>query len=149
MPRNFARFACALIVLAALACPITSYAGPSPAGSAALSGTPIRSVYVRAAKGANPSSPQQVLIALHGMGGNGESFGRDLSAEVGGLAVRQLRRPGEVDAEPNHHPVAVALEQDAGKLAPARHYVVGPFQHQRLTRHGNVHRLRQRQARSK
>jgi pimeloyl-ACP methyl ester carboxylesterase len=78
MARNFARLACVLITLATLVWPMTSYAGPSPAGTSALSGTAIRSVYVRAAKGANPSSPQQVLIALHGMGGNGESFGRDL-----------------------------------------------------------------------
>src|SRR4029453_7136802 len=40
-------------------------------------GTPIRSVYVRAAKGANPNASQQVIVALHGMGGNGEAFGKD------------------------------------------------------------------------
>jgi predicted esterase len=27
---------------------------------------------VRAARGASPNTPQQVIVALHGMGGNGE-----------------------------------------------------------------------------
>src|SRR5205085_11930421 len=44
----------------------------------ALAGTQIKSVYVRAARGASPTRPQQVLVALHGMGGNGEAFARDL-----------------------------------------------------------------------
>jgi len=74
MARASARLFCALIFLASLGWPITSFAG----GSNALAGTPIRSVYVRAAKGANPNAPQQVLVALHGMGGNGETFGKDL-----------------------------------------------------------------------
>jgi pimeloyl-ACP methyl ester carboxylesterase len=69
-----ARLLCALIFLASLGWPITSFA----VGSNALAGTSIRSVYVRAAKGANPNAPQQVIVALHGMGGNGEAFGRDL-----------------------------------------------------------------------
>jgi pimeloyl-ACP methyl ester carboxylesterase len=78
MARTFARLFCALIFVASLGWPVTSFAGTNPVGAAALAGTPIRSVYVRAAKGANTSAPQQVLIALHGMGGNGEAFGRDL-----------------------------------------------------------------------
>src|SRR5580765_4778945 len=69
-----ARLLCALLFLASLGWPVTSFAG----GSNALAGTPIRSVYVRAARGANPNTPQQVIVALHGMGGNGEAFGRDL-----------------------------------------------------------------------
>jgi pimeloyl-ACP methyl ester carboxylesterase len=58
--------------------PASSLAGANPAGAAALAGTSIRSVYVRAAKNASASVPQQVLVALHGMGGNGEAFARDL-----------------------------------------------------------------------
>ena len=78
MARTFARLTCALIFLVSLSWPVSSLAGANPAGAAALAGTPIRSVYVRAAKGANPATPQQVLVALHGMGGNGEVFGREL-----------------------------------------------------------------------
>ncbi len=78
MARTFARLTCALIFLASLSWPVSSFAGSNPAGAAALAGTPIRSVYVRAAKGANPATPQQVLVALHGMGGSGELFSRDL-----------------------------------------------------------------------
>jgi pimeloyl-ACP methyl ester carboxylesterase len=78
MARTFARSISVLVFLTSLLWPSGSLAGASPAGTAALAGTPIRSVYVRAAKGANPSTPQQVLVALHGMGGNGEAFGRDL-----------------------------------------------------------------------
>jgi pimeloyl-ACP methyl ester carboxylesterase len=45
----------------------------------ALAGTPIRSVYVRAPHGTFvPNKPFQVLLALHGMGGNGEDFSKDL-----------------------------------------------------------------------
>jgi pimeloyl-ACP methyl ester carboxylesterase len=45
----------------------------------ALVGTPIRSVHVRGPNGgAQPGQPLQVLIALHGMGGNGDDFSRDL-----------------------------------------------------------------------
>jgi pimeloyl-ACP methyl ester carboxylesterase len=78
MVRTLARLLCSLIVLATASWPAASLASTNPAGAATLAGTPIRSVYVRAAKGANPNTPQQVLVALHGMGGNGEVFGRDL-----------------------------------------------------------------------
>ncbi|HEY0582476.1 MAG TPA: alpha/beta fold hydrolase [Chloroflexota bacterium] len=48
-------------------------------GVSALVGTPIRSVYVRAPHGGTvPGKPVQVLLALHGMGGNGEDFSKDL-----------------------------------------------------------------------
>src|SRR5262249_48655514 len=67
-----------LMFAASLLMPVASFAGASPVATAALAGTPIKSVYVRAASGANPKTPQQVLVALHGMGGNGEVFGRDL-----------------------------------------------------------------------
>jgi pimeloyl-ACP methyl ester carboxylesterase len=45
-----------------------------------LAGTPIRSVYVRAPhpSAATQGKPLQVLLALHGMGGNGEAFSKEL-----------------------------------------------------------------------
>jgi pimeloyl-ACP methyl ester carboxylesterase len=51
--------------------------------SGALVGTPIRSVYVRGPSGGmQPGQPLQVLIALHGMGGNGVDFSRDLGEQA-------------------------------------------------------------------
>jgi pimeloyl-ACP methyl ester carboxylesterase len=108
MARTFARSLSALIFLTSLLWSTGSTAGASPAGTAALAGTPIRSVYVRAAKGANPATPQQVLVALHGMGGNGEAFGRDLVEQAdhyGWLLVAPTidygdwRDPGQVVSE--------------------------------------------------
>ncbi len=53
--------------------------GATPAVDAALVGTPIRSVYVRAPHGGTvPGKPVQVLMALHGMGGTGEDFSKEL-----------------------------------------------------------------------
>src|ERR1051325_4562661 len=44
-----------------------------------LSGTPIHGVYLRAPQGGLPTGrPVQVLLALHGMGGNGQDFAKDL-----------------------------------------------------------------------
>jgi pimeloyl-ACP methyl ester carboxylesterase len=61
------------------------WAVASPVGASgnlnnALAGTPIRSVYVRPPRGGPipQGKPVQVLMALHGMGGNGEAFSRDL-----------------------------------------------------------------------
>jgi pimeloyl-ACP methyl ester carboxylesterase len=48
-------------------------------GVAALKGTPVRSVFVRLPRGGTTlGKPLQVLLALHGMGSNGEDFSRDL-----------------------------------------------------------------------
>lgn len=48
-------------------------------GTNALVGTPIKSVFVRLPKGGTAAGkPLQVLVALHGMGGNGEDFSHDL-----------------------------------------------------------------------
>src|SRR5260370_23890093 len=54
----------------------------SRAGISALADTPIRSMYVRAPHGAAAGKPLQVLLALHGMGGNGEDFARDLTEQA-------------------------------------------------------------------
>ncbi|MBV9328528.1 MAG: hypothetical protein JO352_32840 [Chloroflexi bacterium] len=44
-----------------------------------LAGTPIRSVFVRLPQRTTPTqAPLQVLLVLHGMGGNGPDFARDL-----------------------------------------------------------------------
>jgi pimeloyl-ACP methyl ester carboxylesterase len=44
-----------------------------------LNGTPVRGVYLRAPQGGLPTGkPVQVLLALHGMGGNGQDFAKDL-----------------------------------------------------------------------
>jgi pimeloyl-ACP methyl ester carboxylesterase len=45
--------------------------------------TPIRSVMLRMPQGGtDPSEPLQVLVALHGMGGNGPDFSRDLTDQA-------------------------------------------------------------------
>lgn len=70
-----------LSVIGTLLWPAGSLVGaPSPEAitTGALVGTPIRSVYVRPPRGAtSQGKPLQVLVALHGMGGNGEDFARD------------------------------------------------------------------------
>jgi pimeloyl-ACP methyl ester carboxylesterase len=59
-----------------------------PAGSPVttvnpLDGTPIRSVMLRMPQGAlTRNEPLQVLLALHGMGGNGADFSRDLTEQA-------------------------------------------------------------------
>jgi pimeloyl-ACP methyl ester carboxylesterase len=109
MARTLASLFGALALIVSLVWqPATSIAGASPVGAAALAGTSIRSVYVRAPKGTSASAPQQVLIALHGMGGNGETFARDL--------VDQADRYGWVLVAPTidygdwQNPVQVASE---------------------------------------
>lgn len=81
MPRTFARM-CLPLVLALLGiwlvgAPAT--ADPADVPVDPLAGTPIRSVFVRApASGLTPGRPMRVLLALHGMGGNGPDFARQL-----------------------------------------------------------------------
>jgi pimeloyl-ACP methyl ester carboxylesterase len=82
MPRTLVRtwraaaFVATLLVVAwAVAVPAAASGGLN----SVLVGTPIRSVFVRVPHGGTqPGQPLQVLIALHGMGGNGEDFSRDL-----------------------------------------------------------------------
>jgi pimeloyl-ACP methyl ester carboxylesterase len=79
MPRTLARLSCGLVVTVALLWSVAVPVVASPGATSALTGTPIRSVYVRAPRNnPNPGKPVQVLLALHGMGGNGEDFSRDL-----------------------------------------------------------------------
>jgi pimeloyl-ACP methyl ester carboxylesterase len=78
MPRTLARLSCGLAVAAALLWSVAVPVVASP-GVNALAGTPIRSVYVRAPqRNPSPGKPLQVLLALHGMNGNGVDFSRDL-----------------------------------------------------------------------
>jgi len=71
------RLAPVLLCAAILLWPMTIAASPGING--ALAGTPIRSVFVRVPRGGTqPGKPLQVLVALHGMGGNGEAFAKDL-----------------------------------------------------------------------
>ncbi len=73
-----ARLSCGLAVVAALLWSVAVPVVASP-GVNALAGTPIRSVYVRAPqRNPSPGKPLQVLLALHGMSGNGVDFSRDL-----------------------------------------------------------------------
>ncbi len=108
MARTSASLLGAVVLIVSLLWPTAALAGANPIGSAALSGTSIKSVYVRAARGASPKAPQQVLVALHGMGGNGEAFGRDLveqADQYGWLLVAPTIEygnwtdPGQVAAE--------------------------------------------------
>ncbi len=81
MPRTLGRLclllAPALAVVCTLATPLTADVADAPADP--LAGTPIRSVFVRMPQRAMPANaPLQVLVVLHGMGGNGPDFARDL-----------------------------------------------------------------------
>jgi len=80
MPRTLVgRLALILMLAAALLWPATASIAASPGTNVALAGTPIRSVYLRAPRGGTlPGKPVQVLLALHGMGGNGEDFSKEL-----------------------------------------------------------------------
>jgi pimeloyl-ACP methyl ester carboxylesterase len=81
MPRTLGRLclllAPALAVVWTAATPVTADVADAPADP--LAGTPIRSVLVRLPERALPvHAPLQVLVVLHGMGGNGPDFARDL-----------------------------------------------------------------------
>jgi pimeloyl-ACP methyl ester carboxylesterase len=79
MPAAPARLLLSLVCACVLIGAATTVAGAAPSLNSAFIGTPIRSVYLRAPRGAaNSDKPLQVLVALHGMGGNGEDFTRDL-----------------------------------------------------------------------
>src|SRR5919198_925192 len=80
MPRTLVRLPIALCLACAVLLPLTVPVAASPGVNGAIIGTPIRSVYVRPprASAATQGKPVQVLLALHGMGGNGESFSKDL-----------------------------------------------------------------------
>ena len=81
MPRTLARLcvtlAMVLVGLWLVGAPVT--ADPADSVADPLAGTPIRSVYVRLPQsGLAPGRPMQVLLAVHGMGGNGQDFSKEL-----------------------------------------------------------------------
>jgi poly(3-hydroxybutyrate) depolymerase len=78
MPSAPGRLWLALVFAATLLWPAVAQVAASPPANSALAGTPIRSVYVRPPHTAPQGKPLQVLLALHGMGGTGEGFSRDL-----------------------------------------------------------------------
>ncbi|MDQ6674947.1 MAG: hypothetical protein M3069_30130 [Chloroflexota bacterium] len=91
----------ALVVLVLLA-PGASRAlaapGPSLTALRAVGAAEVQSVYVRAPENAPDGQPLQVLIALHGMGGNGTDFGAALAAQAdahGWLLVAPTIRYGD------------------------------------------------------
>jgi pimeloyl-ACP methyl ester carboxylesterase len=80
MPRTLVRLPIALVVALVIAWSISAPIGSAAGTQAALAGTSIRSVYVREPRPtlASQGKRLQVLMALHGMGGNGEAFSKDL-----------------------------------------------------------------------
>jgi poly(3-hydroxybutyrate) depolymerase len=77
------------ILLASLAALLIATSWPAAARTHAagadapsLAGTPIRSVYLRPPASARKDQPLQVLLALHGMGAEGESFSSGLTDQA-------------------------------------------------------------------
>jgi len=56
--------------------------GPSLAALRAAGAAEVRDVYVRPPQSSPDDQPLQVLIALHGMGGNGADFGNSLASQA-------------------------------------------------------------------
>ena len=81
MPRALGLFLVLSFVVALW--PATAPAADSPTATDPLLGTSIRSVYLRLpAGGTQAGQPLQVLLALHGMGGNGEAFASNLTDQA-------------------------------------------------------------------
>jgi pimeloyl-ACP methyl ester carboxylesterase len=79
MPRTLGLLWLVLVIALSTLVPLSQVAASPEALASPLLGTPIRSVYVRSPRGASTSTrPLQVLLALHGMGGTGEEFSREL-----------------------------------------------------------------------
>jgi pimeloyl-ACP methyl ester carboxylesterase len=80
MPRTLARLCVTLTLALAGLWLVGAPATADPADTVLdpLAGTPVRNVYVRAPQNQAVGKPLQVLVALHGMGGNGQDFSREL-----------------------------------------------------------------------
>ncbi|MBV9327412.1 MAG: hypothetical protein JO352_27030 [Chloroflexi bacterium] len=61
--------------------PVFAAQGPTPTALRADGAAEVSDVYVRLPQ-SNPSGPLQVLVALHGMGGNGPDFGSALANQA-------------------------------------------------------------------
>jgi poly(3-hydroxybutyrate) depolymerase len=83
MPRTVARLGLSLVLASLCLWLVGAQATADPANTVVdpLAGTPIRGVYVRAPQTLT-TKPLQVLLALHGMGGNGPDFSRELIAQA-------------------------------------------------------------------
>ena len=97
-PRSFARLL--LVALLALLAPggrVFAAPGPSVAVLRTTGASEVQDVYVRAPAWA-PDGPLQVLVTLHGMGGNGRDFGNALARQAdehGWLIVAPTLRYGD------------------------------------------------------
>jgi pimeloyl-ACP methyl ester carboxylesterase len=81
--RRALRLGLALLLLISASLPLSGAAHASTLEAAVLAGTTIRSVSLRFPKHELPhGQPLQVLVALHGMGGNGDDFARDLQDQA-------------------------------------------------------------------
>jgi pimeloyl-ACP methyl ester carboxylesterase len=69
------------LVLLAPGAPVFAAPGPSIAALRASGGAEVSDVFVRLPQ-PSPSGPLQVLVALHGMGGNGTDFGMALAQQA-------------------------------------------------------------------
>jgi pimeloyl-ACP methyl ester carboxylesterase len=81
MPRTLGRLLLTVALSVSALVPLTQVAASPEAVASPLVGTAIRSVYVRTPRAAAQlvgRAPLQVLLVLHGMGGNGEEFSREL-----------------------------------------------------------------------
>jgi pimeloyl-ACP methyl ester carboxylesterase len=80
MTRTIGRLWIAMLFAAVSALPfvLPVAASSSESMTSGVLGTPIQSFYVRAPRQIPPGRKVQVLLAIHGMGGNGEDFSKDL-----------------------------------------------------------------------
>lgn len=85
------------LVFVAPGAPVFAAQGPTVAALRASGASQVSDVYVRLPR-SNPHGPLQVLVALHGMGGNGNNFGGVLADEAdahGWLIVAPTIRYGD------------------------------------------------------
>ncbi|MBV9602393.1 MAG: hypothetical protein JOZ87_36820 [Chloroflexi bacterium] len=79
--RFFALIPLLTLVFLAPGAPVFAAQGPTPTALRADGAAEVSDVYVRLPQ-SNPSGPLQVLVALHGMGGNGPDFGSALANQA-------------------------------------------------------------------
>jgi pimeloyl-ACP methyl ester carboxylesterase len=85
MPRSRSALAVWLVfgaLLLGTLVPNAAIAAPAPTTIAVENFARVRSVYLRPPQGAVVEQPLQVLVALHGIGGNGEAFARELQEQA-------------------------------------------------------------------
>jgi pimeloyl-ACP methyl ester carboxylesterase len=75
-------FAIATIAVIAPGARVFAAAGPSQATLRSAGAAEVKNVYVRVPQSAAPDQPLQVVLALHGMGGNGADFGGALASQA-------------------------------------------------------------------